>query len=318
MNPRAVAEPERPVSSPAAGASNGAAAHTATAGPANGSGGVVDVAGLPPPQVHPSAVLDPRVELSPGVVIGPYVVIDGPVRIGPGTRILAHSVLDGPMEMGAFCNIGPAAWVGLKAQHLKGAPDDSWLLVGDHVTIREGASVHRSMFAGRENATRIGNHCFIMGTTHLAHDVILADRVIVANGAAIAGHVQLGERAFIAGGTVIHQFVRVGRLGLTRGNEPVGKDIPPFGAMGLGGLKGYNAVGCRRAGLSQSAIHAIRAAYHIVHSHRTSAAYIKALVAANNPAPEFKEIVDFITASKRGVPVSSRYVHRGSPSADDE
>lgn len=316
VSTRAVAELQTSVSSSAV-SSQGAGVQRPVGIGAAGSGSANEGGELPPPKIHPTAVVDPRAELSPGVVIGPYVVIDGPVKIGRGTKILAHSVLDGPTEIGAFCDIGPAAWVGLLAQHLKGAPEDSWLVVGDYVRIREGASIHRSMYSGREHATRVGNHCFVMGCTHLAHDVVLDDHVVVVNGAGIAGHVHVGERAFIAGGTVIHQFVRIGKLALTRGNEPVGKDVPPYGALGLGGLKAYNAVGCRRAGLSPAALRAIRSAYHIIHSHRTAAGFMKALREVENPAPEFKEIVDFITSSKRGVPVSTRYLHR-SAAADDE
>lgn len=268
-------------------------------------------------RIHPTAVVDPRAQLGPGVDVGPYVVINGPVTIGERTRVLAHSVLEGPLEIGSGCMIGPAAYVGLPAQHLKGATDDTWLIIGNGTVIREAASLNRSMHAGREKATRVGNNCFVMGQSHIAHDCQIGDRAIIVNGAGLAGHVRVGESAFIAGGTVVHQFVRIGRLALTRGNEPVGKDVPPFGAMGLGGLKGYNAVGVRRSGMPQPSIHAIRRAYHAIHTHRGMKDYLPILRELAPTCPEVREIVEFIETTKRGIPASVRFL-KGGPLADDE
>jgi UDP-N-acetylglucosamine acyltransferase len=268
-------------------------------------------------RVHPTAVVDKRVQLGEGVEIGPYVVIEGPVVIGPETRVLAHSVLEGPLEVGAKCMIGPAAYVGLPAQHLKGATEDTWLIIGSETVIREAASINRSMYSGKEKATRIGNACFIMGQTHVAHDCQVGDKVVIANGTALAGHVQVGQSAFLGGGTVVHQFVRIGRLALTRGNEPVGKDVPPFGALGLGGLKGYNAVGCRRSGMPQASLWAIRQAYQTIHTHRKMSEYLPRLREIAGACAEVGEMVAFIEGTKRGIPISTKFL-RGARGEEED
>lgn len=259
--------------------------------------------------IHPTAIVDSRATLAPGVVIGPYVIIEGPVQIGANSRILPHCVLGGPTIIGANCEIGPAAYVGTPAQHLKVKAEDAWLTIGDNTVIREGATVHRSTDNGIEHATRIGNNCFLMGGIHVAHDCHLGNGVIMANGSMIAGHIVIGDKAFLGGGSVVHQFVKIGRLAIIRGNEAVSHDIPPFAAVAYGGLKGYNAIGCRRFGFKQSSLSAIRAAYHCIHSHRTAFAALAALRELSSIYPEVQELVDFLASSKRGVPISVRFMH---------
>jgi UDP-N-acetylglucosamine acyltransferase len=261
--------------------------------------------------IHPTAIVDRRAQLADDVKVGPYVVIDGAVRIGTGCVIEAHSVLRGPAQIGARCRIGPAAYVGLDPQHLKFKPDEteSWLIVGDDCVIREGASLHRSTHEGIEHATRIGKRCFLMANSHVGHDAQVGDDVVMANAVLLGGHVEVGDRVFFGGGSGVHQFCRIGRLAVLAGNEPTTRDIPPFAAARYGGIKGYNAVGCRRAGISRASIRAIREAYFCLHNHRTIPAAVEAIrdtVGAD--VPEVREILDFIASSKRGVQPSVRFL----------
>jgi UDP-N-acetylglucosamine acyltransferase len=251
--------------------------------------------------IHPTAIVDPRAELAEGVCIGAYSVIKGPVRIGAETVIHEHSHVQGQTVIGRKCQIGPAAFVGLPPQHLHADPEIGQLIIGDHVMIRETATVHRSIKAGDENATRLGNHVFIMGSVHVAHDCVLEDYAIAANGVLLGGHCQIGVRAFLGGGCTLHQFVRVGRLAIVAGNEKSTQDIPPFAAMRYGVLKGYNAIGCKRAGLDRATIHAIRSAFHCLHSHRLTTAAVNAIRQMQSPVPEVNELIEFITSSKRGI-----------------
>ena len=259
--------------------------------------------------VHPTAIVDPRVKLAEGVTVGAYAVIKGNVSIGPGSAILEHCVLDGPTEIGRGCRIGPAAYVGLGPQHLRFTPDQAnptYLIIGDNVTIREGARIHRAIHPGPEHATRIGDNCYLMGATHVAHDCVLEHDVIMADGALLGGHCHIGARAFLGGGCTLHQFVPIGRLVIIAGNEAVGHGVPPFAAVRYGRLKGYNAVGCRRAGMGREAIVAIRAAYQRLRDHRTTTAAVAAIRSEVPDVPEVREILDFIRDSKRGVLPSSR------------
>jgi UDP-N-acetylglucosamine acyltransferase len=270
------------------------------------------------PEIHPTAIVDSRAELAGDVRVGPYVVIEGRVTIGPGTRVMAHTVIHGATKIGARCRIGPAAYVGLDPQHLGYDGGETWLVVGDDVIIRENASVHRSFKPGEENATRVGNKCFLMGSSHVGHDSQVADNVVLAQDVALGGHVTVGERAFLGGGAVFHQFVRIGRLAIVRGNEGISQDIPPFAAAAWHGLKGYNAIGCRRSGMSRESIHAIRDAYHCLHTHRTAAAGLAAIRALNSSAPEVNELIEFISSTKRGIPMSVRFLHPAGADEPDE
>jgi UDP-N-acetylglucosamine acyltransferase len=251
--------------------------------------------------IHPTAIVDPQVQLGDGVSIGAYSVIKGPVRIGANTIIHEHSHVQGKTVIGEKCQIGPTAFVGLPPQHLKADPDVGQLIIGDHVMIRETATVHRSIVAGDGHATRLGNRVFLMGSVHVAHDCVLADNVIAANGVLLAGHCQIGPGAFLGGGCTLHQFVRVGRLAIIGGNEKPGKDVPPFAAMRNGMLKAYNAIGCRRAAMNRETIRAIRAAYHALHSHRMLSAAVHAIRQMNSDVPEIAELLEFIATSKRGI-----------------
>lgn len=271
-------------------------------------------------RIHPTAIVDPRAVLADDVTIGPYVTVEGPVHMGAGTVIAAHSHLQGSTRIGAGCKIGPAAYVGVDPQHLAFVHDDAnptYLVVGDNTTIRETAIIHRAFKPGIEHATRIGNHCYLMGATHVGHDCVIDDHVIMAHGALLGGHVLVGARVFLGGGAIAHQFCRIGRLAIVQGNDAINKDVPPFGAQKENRLKGYNAVGCRRAGLSRDAISAIRAAYHCLHSHRTMPDVLAAIKALKLDVPEVHELVHFLSGSKRGI---QRSVHadRTRPGNDED
>jgi UDP-N-acetylglucosamine acyltransferase len=270
--------------------------------------------------IHPTALVDRHVELGEDVRIGAYAVLEGRISLGSGTIVGTHSVIHGNTVIGARCQIGPAAYVGTDPQHLHfDRGSETWAIIGDDTLIREGASVHRATKPGKENATRVGKNCFLMGASHVAHDCRVGDHVVMANGALLGGHCHVGERAFLGGASVIHQFCRVGRLAVISGNEAVSHDIPPFAAARYGGIKGYNAVGCKRAGMSTEAIHAIRAAFQCLHSHRTTPAAVAAIrKLESSAAAEVQEILDFIASARRGLPPSVRFIARGGQTVEDD
>jgi UDP-N-acetylglucosamine acyltransferase len=277
--------------------------------------------------IHPTALVDRVSELAADVRVEAYAVIGPGVSIGPRTVVGPHSIVQGSTVIGSDCQVGPAAYVGFDPQHLEflrrplEERQQSWLVIGDGVIIREGVSIHRASRPGQANATRVGSHCLLMGGAHVAHDCVVAEHVIMANTALLGGHCQVGARAFLGGGCTVHQFVRIGRLAMVGGNQPVGHDAPPFAALLHGGLKGYNAVGCRRAGMSAGSIKAVRAAFYCYHTHRTMPAAIEAMRAAGlDQAPEVRELIEFLTTTKRGIQASVRFLNylRTTAPADDE
>ncbi|HEX4124114.1 MAG TPA: acyl-ACP--UDP-N-acetylglucosamine O-acyltransferase, partial [Tepidisphaeraceae bacterium] len=222
----------------------------------------------------------------------------------------------GSTEIGRGCKIGPAAYVGLPPQHIgyKGQP--THLIIGDNVVIRETATVHRAYHEGLEHATRIGNRCFLMAGAHVAHDCVVGEDVTLANGVLLGGHVQVGDRAFLGGGCVVHQFARVGRLAMVQGNGVVNKDVPPFAAVCRDFLKGYNAVGCRRSGMSRESIAGVRAVFHCIHSHRTVPAALEAVRRTVPEMPEVRELLDFYATTRRGVTASLRFAGRNEENSE--
>jgi len=265
-------------------------------------------------RIHPAAIIDPGVKLADDVCVGPYAIIRSGVEIGPGSVVLEHTVLNGPTIIGGNCRIGPAAYVGMDPQHLRYVHDPNnptYLVIGDNVTIRESARIHRATHSGKDHATRIGNGCFLMGAIHVAHDCVLENDVIMADGALLGGHCHIGARAFLGGGCTLHQFVHIGRLVVIAGNEALSNDIPPFGAVRYGRLKGYNAVGCRRAGMDRKTIAAIRSCYQSLRDHRQVGNALGAMRSDLPDLPEVREIIAFIESSRRGLPPA----HRAKPDA---
>jgi len=251
--------------------------------------------------IHPTAIVDHRAELAADVSVGAYTIIKAGVTIGSGTVVQEHSHIHGTTIIGRNCKIGPGAFVGLPPQHTKFDGAGTRAIIGDNVIIREAATIHRSIYADPEHATRVGNRVYIMATGHVGHDSVVDDEALIAHGAMLGGHSFVGSKAFIGGGAAVHQFVRIGRLAIINGNAGITSDVPPFAAVRYDGLKGYNAIGCKRSGMPAKALHAIRLAYHCIHTHRTLPGAIAAIRISVPMVPEIEELLEFFRTSKRGV-----------------
>ena len=51
-----------------------------------------------------------------------------------------------------------------------------------------------------------------MVSSHVAHDCVIGDNVVLVNNVAIGGHVQIEDNAIIGGNSAVHQFIRIGKL----------------------------------------------------------------------------------------------------------
>jgi UDP-N-acetylglucosamine acyltransferase len=151
----------------------------------------------------------------------------------------------------------------------------------------------------------------LMGQSHVAHDCVVGADVTLANCVLVGGHCRIGDGVFLGGGCGIHQFVRIGRLAIVAGNEGITRDVPPFAAVRYGGLKGYNAIGCKRAGMSRPSIHAIRGAFRALHAHRTTPAALDAIAGQWGDVAEVRELLEFARAKGRGLQPSYRFVKTG-------
>ena len=250
--------------------------------------------------IHPTAIVDPRAEIDPTVEVGPYVVIDGPVRIGPRTRVLAHAYLAGHTEIGADNAIHPGAVVGHAPQDLAYDGGPTRLVIGDRNVIREHAEIHRATQPG--TATEIGNDNFLMSQVHVGHNVRIGDRVILATGATLGGHVLVEDQAFVSGGCMVHQHTRVGRLSIMRGLSRTSRDVPPFAIIDLTHVvRGLNRVGLRRAGFDAARVRALATAFRILFRLRVNLHDALARVEAEVESPDVAYLLAFIRASRRGV-----------------
>lgn len=256
-----------------------------------------------PARIHPTAIVEPGAELGAGVVVGPYSLIGPSVTIGPGSEIGAHVVLEGRVRLGARCRIGHGALIGGVPQDFKfreGLPVG--VSVGDDTVIREYVTVHRATHEGRD--TRIGSRCLVMVSSHVAHDCILGDEVIIINYAGLTGHVTVEDRATIGGLTGIHPFTRIGTYAYVGGCAKVTQDVPPF--VMVDGVpataRAVNVIGMRRGGVDGEGRRKVRAAFRILYrsglAPATAAARIRAELGGH---PLVARLVDFVEVSKRGI-----------------
>ncbi len=177
--------------------------------------------------IHPTAMVSPGAQIAAAVEIGPNVIIDEHVTIGSGTKIYANAYLTGYTTIGCNNEIHMGAVIGHEPQDLGFSKDTvSYVEIGDNNVIREYVTIHRG--TKPDSKTTMGNSNFLMGGSHLAHNVTVGSNVIIANYACLAGHVSVADRAFVSGGVMVHQFVTVGRFAMLSGNGRFSRDIPPF------------------------------------------------------------------------------------------
>jgi UDP-N-acetylglucosamine acyltransferase len=254
-------------------------------------------------KIHETALVDRRAELDGDVEVGPYSIIGPGVKIGRGTRVRSHAVIEGNTTIGEGNLIFQFATVGSVPQDLKYRGEDSRLVIGDHNTIREFVSLNPGTTGGGM-VTRLGSHNLLMMYCHIAHDCLLGDHNIIANGATLGGHVVI-EDYVIAGGLVgIHQFVKVGTSALLGAGSMVSKDVPPYcnAAGDRARIKGLNVEGMRRRGFVKEQIDAIRKAYRIFfQSGLTTKAALKKTRKEFPDSAEAERMAVFIENSKRGI-----------------
>ena len=254
-------------------------------------------------RIHETALVDPRAELDAGVEVGPYCVIGPQVKIGKGTRIKSHVVIEGNTTLGKGNLVFQFATVGSVPQDLKYRGEDSQLIIGDHNTIREFASLNPGTTGGGM-VTRIGDHNLLMMYCHIAHDCILGNHNIIANGATLGGHVVIEDYVIVGGLVGIHQFVKVGTSAILGAGSMVSKDIPPYcNATGdRARLRGLNLEGLKRRRFNKEQIDALKKAYRIIFQSglRTQ----QAITRVRREIPDFPEVgrlADFIEKSQRGI-----------------
>ncbi len=254
--------------------------------------------------IHSAAIVDPTAEIGQGVEIGPYSVIEKEVSIGDETRIGPHVVIRQGTRIGKGCQIFQFASIGEAPQYFGYRGEKTFLEIGDHNIIREFVTLHRGTVKGG-GKTVIGNQNFFMAYSHVAHDCRIGNQVILANGAALAGHILIEDYATIGGLSAVHQFCRIGTHAFVSGLTGVPLDICPYmlTAGSRSKLYGLNTVGLKRHNFSEETLRALKKAYRIL--FRSALALEKALLKIREDEisgfPEVQHLLDFIEHSKRGI-----------------
>jgi UDP-N-acetylglucosamine acyltransferase len=252
---------------------------------------------------HATAIIDSKAEVDESVEVGPYSVIGPDVTIGADVKIGAHVVIDPFVTIGSKCVIHQFAAIGAPPQSLKFRGEKTFVKIGRGTTIREFVTIHRGTEFGG-GITKIGEACFLMNYTHIAHDCKIGREVVFANNATLAGHITIGDHATVGGLTAIHQFVHVGDYAFIGGKAAVVKDVPPYviSSGDRAKLHGLNSVGLKRHGFSRSTLSELKKAYRII--FRIGLTLHEALdrvKAEVEQIPEVVNFIDFIKSSERGI-----------------
>ncbi|MGK7943944.1 MAG: acyl-ACP--UDP-N-acetylglucosamine O-acyltransferase [Microcystaceae cyanobacterium] len=215
--------------------------------------------------IHPTAVIHPLAQVHPSVQVGPYAVIGENVSIGAETKLGPHVVIEPFTDIGQHNEIYAGAVIGGTPQDLKYKGDASWVKIGDYNTIREYVTINRATAEGEE--TVIGNHNLLMAYSHVAHNCVIENEVIIANSVALAGHIHIESKARISGVLGVHQFVHIGRLAMVGGMSRIERDVPPFTIVegNPSRVRSLNLVGLKRSGLTSEEINLIKKAFRLVY-----------------------------------------------------
>ncbi len=252
--------------------------------------------------IHPLASVHPSAVIAESAQIGPFAYIEENVVIGERTVVMANASVMSGARIGDDCQIFPSAVVGAIPQDLKFRGEDTLAIIGNNTVIRECATVHRG--TASKGKTVVGNNCLIMAYSHVAHDCLLHDHIIMSNATQLAGEVVVDEYAILGGGSLVHQFTHVGAHSMTQGGTKVNKDIPPYviAAREPVSFCGINAVGLSRRGFTKEQVTAIQDTYRLIYMSGLNVS--QALQQINETLPQSPErdaIINFITTSPRGV-----------------
>lgn len=249
-------------------------------------------------RIHPTAIIDKSAEVAADAEVGPYCIVGPNVKLAAGVRLVAHVFVERETDIGESTIVHPYAVLGQPAQDTSYKGEPTTLVIGARNIIREHVSMHRGTIRGR-GRTVVGDDGFFMAQSHVAHDCIVGNGVIMAQGATLGGHVQMGDQVIMGGLAAMHQHGRIGRHAFVGGLAAVVADVIPYGSVfgNHASLAGLNVVGLKRRGFSREAVHDLRAAYRLLFAEEGTFQERLEDVAENYAhEPLVQEIISFIRA----------------------
>jgi UDP-N-acetylglucosamine acyltransferase len=252
--------------------------------------------------VSSMAFVHPEARLGDNVIVEPFAYIDANTEIGEGTRVMTQSSVLYGARIGKHCTIYPHATIAGIPQDLKFQGEDTLAIIGDHTIIRECATVNRG--TASKGFTKVGDNCLIMAYSHVAHDCVLNNHIILGNTTQLAGEVEIEDYAIISGGTLAHQFSKIGAHVMIQGGSKISKDIPPFVMVGREPITyvGLNIVGLRRRGFNSERINSIQEIYRYLYMSGYNISQAVERIEQELPESDDRELIlQFIRTSTRGI-----------------
>ncbi len=249
-------------------------------------------------EIHPTALVAKGAELADGVRIGPFSIIGEHVKIGARTEVLAHVVIENRTTIGEDCSVRNFSNLGGPPHHVGYRDEPTELVIGDRNRIWEHVTMHIGA-PGGDGFTRVGSDGFYMATSHVGHDCIVGNNVVLAHSATLGGHVHVGEFVTVSGLAAVHQHCRVGRYAFIGGLAAVTKDVIPYGMVwgNHAHLEGLNLVGLKRRDFSRETISELRSAYRLLFAEEgTFQERIEDTAATYGNSAPVMEVIDFIRA----------------------
>ena len=257
--------------------------------------------------IHKTAIIEEGAVLGDNITIGAFTIIGKDLKIGDGTIVDSHTLIAGKTTIGKNNHIFSHASIGTIPQDLKFNGEDVELIIGDNNKIREFTLLNPGTVGGGSK-TVIGSNNLLMGYVHIAHDCIIGDNCIFANGATLAGHVECADFVVVGGLTPIHQFCKIGTHVMIGGASAVAQDIPPY-CLAEGNkavLRGLNLNGLRRRFENRADIDAIKSAYRELFESGKPLQEVANELFEKDENKHVKELASFVLNTKRGIPFTRK------------
>ncbi|MCX8084728.1 MAG: acyl-ACP--UDP-N-acetylglucosamine O-acyltransferase [Calditerrivibrio sp.] len=252
--------------------------------------------------IDKSAFIDKTAEVAPSAEIAANVYIGKNCKIGENVKIGFGTVIECNTEIGDGTVVSPNVNLGGAPQDISYRGEDTRLVIGKNCVIREFSFLHRGS-TKEEWVTTIGDNCFIMAASHVAHDCRIGNNVIITSYVALAGHVHIDDGVILGGQAAVHQFTRIGRQAMVGGCAKITKDVPPFCLVDGNPAKlyGLNMIGLKRRGVPAEVRSELKKAYDILVNMDYVLEDVIKEISKLNQYDEVKVFLEFIRKSKRGL-----------------
>ena len=252
--------------------------------------------------ISPAAAVDPAADIAESAEIGPNCSIGPHVRIGEGTRLIANVVVRGHVTIGRYNVIHPGAVIGGEPQDLTYREEPTTVSIGDHNIIRECVTINRGT-AKDIGRTSLGSHCYLMACSHVAHDCVVGDHVVIANGSMLGGHCHVHDFASISGCVAAHHYVTIGSYAFVGGMSRVLNDVPPFMLCEGQPAKPrcVNMVALKRNDFPSDVMHALSDAHRLIYRARVGLDRAKEILRKEQKLlPQVVQLLDFVEKQQGG------------------